>query len=307
MIEFRTFPLTQGILPRTIYKYYLCKWDERGVVLPEAIRSGLSALLQEVVLRAGESPDQEGLYFRVDLYVDPACDIVYVLEVNACFVDGWGTALALSRAAGHAVVLAPEQFPRRWTVHNTSYHPEFELALRELQIAGAGPLEALSWSDVLFGACVDPTYWYGQFRARNTHPDVWPYKGSVLDSKRWLAEVSKTWSHPMVRIPAFFDHTSHDWDVLPEEVVFKPVQKADATDTVKFRAGMGKGKAVKRRYGRGLMLAQERVPTFRLDSQPVQLIVMCAGTTPVAGYTLIADPDASIINDSASHGPLIFE
>ena len=299
---FRTFDLEQGALPASIYAGSSFRSTNVGAVLSASVRDDIEFLLCHLLELAGA--DEDGTYFRLDLY--PLADGRFaVIEANAHFVDGWGTALALSRAAGFPVRV-DGGFPMRWTTCHDVYEPELELAARELVLAGVADASVVDWDECLNGD-VRPAYWYGRFRREGSFDHILPRNGAMLDDKIWLAYSSGLFGDgDTLVVPKCYWRDVCHWSAIPNDVVFKRRVKTEDRHVVKFRDQIGRGKSMRKAYERGEVLAQTFVDPFLREDRPVQFVVLCQGTNPITGYVQFADPGTRIINDACMHGPLIF-
>ncbi len=75
---------------------------------------------------------------------------------------------------------------------------------------------------------------------------------------------------------------------------------------VAFRGEAGDEKRLAKAYATGQVVAQERIHPLRLGDRPIQIEVLCVGSTPTIGYVLRGDPETLILNDRVEHGPLFF-
>lgn len=226
-----------------------------------------------------------------------------VIEVNTAFVDGWGIALNLSRAAGQPLD-ASDIFPSKFLTTESQYRPELQLLIGELAI-GAVEIEDLS-------GCDDPVYVYG--RVTDPPENVLPRRGKEFDDKRLLAEFSRTWDSSIVTTPKSYSVEQGDtWQDVPDDVYIKFVDKSsDESEKARFSVKKGKptGKApfLKRAFNEGKLIAQDTIPEYWQEIQETQkatqLVVLNQGNF-LTGYVQYGN--GCIINDNSVHAPLLFK
>ncbi len=322
-IRFEQMKLDKRVIPASIYgtlPYYV---TELALVLGMAVKMELQELLKRLIARAGIMEEKgcgfenkQGMYFRIDAYIDPDLQHISVLEVNAHFVDGWGIALNLMTAANQRPGgWSTGWFPRYWTSPDPLYRPEMKLARGEIEwrsdIGDGAPIvmtEEVGWEAAL--TMKEPVYWYGRFRRADREYQIVPRHGAHLDDKRWLAEVEPEWSDHgrFVQIPRFYRGASTPWDQLPDDVYLKYRNKWENDRPPVLKSSLKGGRGTRRDYRDGEMVAQQVVPTVCVDGRPIQAIILCIGTEPFTGYIQHAHkPDTTIINDNSEHGPLVFE
>ncbi|MFA6549309.1 MAG: hypothetical protein WCT39_05230 [Candidatus Margulisiibacteriota bacterium] len=298
--------LDTSVLPHEIFAGSPYQTTSLGLEIPKKTKDELREFLERYLKEAGIEND-DGVFFRVDLYPDPEKeDVFWIIEVNALFVDGWGIGLNLARATGSPVEIngLGDRFPETWTTEDRAYLPELQLACDELRIATGRQFSF----EPSFNCRISqaPAYWYGRQRP---HEKLRPWHGETLDDKIVLVRLASTWRGERIRIPQSFSVETTPWDQLPDRsgLVFKLRRKwENPRMSVRFGDEIGKGKDVRRGYTDGGVIAQTRIPQATTnDGQPVQAIIMTAGTTPVSGYVQIARPGVKIINDNSLHGPLI--
>ncbi len=307
MIQLNRFPLKSELVAPNIYGRYLHRTTDLGVLVPEEHRSELRRFLHEFLRFSGYP--EKGVYLRVDAFMNQGQ--LQIIEINAHFVDGWGIALNLARAAGRPVELNGASFPEIWTTSNEIYRPELELACQELTLQGYR-CRTMPYDEVLQRTDTE-VYWYGRFNRYRDYPLVRPTFGQDLDNKYNLARFSWQWESALVEIPLYYSQEVTDWDELPRNVVFKFCDKAGpevarARSSVLYRDQIGKGKFVRQCYRAETAVAQEVIRPTRLDDGSLtQLIVMAAGSEPLTGYLQVVPAGTRIINDNSTHGPLIFD
>ncbi len=199
MISFKKFDMDRTIVAPTIFLKHgvpMPHWTtDIGVVLEPEVRKELRRFFRAFNRLNGWSGDH--CYYRVDAYFTP--NQITVLEINVEFVDGWGTGLNLSRAAGIEVNPTLLTFPRRFMTTHTAYLPELELCVNELKLKGK---EAEVVADG-FG------YVYRRSRDSEKFHREDGGAGEWMDDKCYLAEFSREWKSNLVQTPRHYFHGHH--------------------------------------------------------------------------------------------------
>ncbi len=300
-VQFREFDFDPSVkVAPVIYQDQPHRVTPTGATISPGMGAELLEFIQQYAgsIGAGLNP-----YFRLDVYIRD--DKLWVLEVNTAFVDGWGVALNLSRAAKAPVGIDELFFPRCFGMESSDYRPELELLIEELRIAGRTRHHICTpWSRP---DCRGPVYVYG----RDDSALHWPENGWTLDNKLNLAWFSELWEGELVMTPKTYSATS-DWADVPDNVFLKFVDKGSPEA---IRAGFsvmpgkpaGKAPFIRRCYNAGDLIAQERVYGMRLPvegrERQVQLVVL-SNAQMLTGYVQYGA--GIIVNDNSIHGPLIF-
>jgi hypothetical protein len=242
-------------------------------------------------------------YYRIDAYFDEKS--LWILEINASFVDGWGIALNLSRAAGIYVDRIRLDFPKRFKTTNAVYFPELSLFVDELKVRGISDTEIVDNTE----KDQELTYVYGRVGSKDK-PYIFPYDGLRLDNKLNLGLFSRDWDGTIVKVPKHYIERFEDWEKIPKEVVLKFCDKGSeeckrAKQSVLFNKPAGKSPFLKRCYKEEILLAQEIIEPKRYNGENCQLIILAVENAPVTGYVQYSREN--IINDNSIHGPLCFE
>ncbi len=311
MIKAKRFSLKCELLPLSIYddrQYCVSEW---GLVVSQVVQEELREFLEKFLSFCGRSA--QGVYLRIDAFLDPSTEFLKVIEINARFVDGWGTALNLNRAAGYPVDLGHCQFPLFWHLPEDSecYRQEFNLLRRELGLAGFR-IREVNRASLGKGKEV---YYYGRdYPDRNNQTLVVPAWGYELDDKLKLAEFSWQWEGKLVKVPAYYSSPEWSWDEISrEEIVFKFTEKYSA-DHCRAGASVLYARNITSRnekflqscYGRRTLIAQELTAGLEINGRVSQAVILTCGTFPATGYLLLAPLSTKSINDSFEHGPLVF-
>lgn len=310
-ISFQDFELDGSIVAPIIYRDWPHSTTSKGVVISEEVSHELRRFLSAFNRSVGVQQDP---YYRIDAYFDEST--LWILEINALFVDGWGTALNLSRASGIEVDPAKLAFPRWFASRSSAYLAELSLFVSELAHLGLCGYRILEWGDNF----VDPTYVYASqlevltyYKSLNhlgetqrLSPLV-PYDGLRLDNKLNLGLFSREWPGEIVKVPRHYIARFDQWEEIPLEVVLKLCDKsspesARAHESVMFNKPSGKAPFIKRCYRDEALIAQDYVAPTRIDNKNCQLIIFVIGDDPITGYVQYSR--SKIINDNSTHGPL---
>jgi hypothetical protein len=300
MISFRDFSLDPSIVAHVIYRDYPHQTTGRGVVLDSAVTSELQAFLAAFTASLGNDHKP---YYRIDAYFDE--ESLWILEVNAAFVDGWGTALNLARASGIEVDLGALWFPENFTTLNPDYRPELALLVAELAVAGREH-RIKKWpvgSKTL-------VYVYGRIDTNAWSCDgEWePYDGLRLDNKLNLGLFRQQWDGEVVEIPRHYIGRCDQWEDIPNDVVLKFCDKGSeecqkARWSVSFGKPSGKAPFIKRCYRAETLLAQSFIRPTQEDGKNCQLVILAMGSELITGYVQYSQ--SRIVNDNSIHGPLM--
>ncbi len=300
-IEFAKTSLEEGDLAPVIYRTYHHQTTEVGVRIPVEVLDELSWLLKTFNISVGVTQTP---FYRLDAYFNN--ERLHILEINACFVDGWGTALNLARAGG--VQINPNylrHFPKLFSLANEDYLPELELFLIELDNLGLKGGEIIDWETAINGEQL--VYLYGR-NGRRVASNLLPHDGLRIDNKMRLAKLSRSWEGERVLIPRHYFVEQNDWEDIPIEVVLKFCDKSSpecqrARHSVLFGKPGGKARFLKRCFREGKLIAQDAVIPAQHDGKNCQLVILVIGDQVVTGYTQYST--ARMINDNSTHGPLL--
>lgn len=299
MPSFRDFELDETQVAPVIYVGQLQKTTDHGVVIPSLITAELERFLADFnrFMEVDWQP-----YYRLDAYFDEQS--LTVLEVNAAFVDGWGTALNLARSAGIGVDADKLQFPKHFAYFESNYLPELTLFAQELENLESCPFQIhRNIPDIL-----DDIYVYA--RLNSTRPIVLPHRGAWLDNKLNLALFSRQWHSELVKSPRHYFIDGDDWGDIPETTVLKFCDKGSlecqrARWSVSFGKPTGKAPFIKQCYAERKLLAQDFIAPTQKSGHNCQLVILAIGNQPITGYVQYSYNQ--IINDNSIHGPLLIE
>lgn len=296
-ISFSDFDMDKSIVAPIIYSENRHATTNKGVVISSETRQELKKFLSGFNVSVGT---EQLPYYRIDAYFGE--QTLWLLEINASFVDGWGTALNLARASGIRVDPTSLVFPKKFASKSRLYLPELQLFVSELAHLGLHDHSVCEWNN----SSVDPIYVYGRVGSKD-QPHVLPYDGLRLDNKLNLGVFSRTWSSDLVKTPRHYLHRFDPWEEIPQEVVLKFCDKGSAEceharQSVMLGKPSGKAPFIKRCYSAETLIAQDIVQPTKQNGDNCQLIIFAIGDEPITGYVQYSRSE--IINDNSIHGPL---
>ena len=291
--------MNEEIVAKTIYgKQQREFWSEMVEVSPEII-SELNDFLEKY---SEFTWMDKTSFYRIDAYFNE--EKLYILDINASFVDGWWNALNFARATSQEIDnILNETMPENFYLQDEIYRPEFNLCIDELQELGINSQEVSKLSESM------KTYVYGViWRTIN----AFPYDGIRMDSKMNLDLFSKIWKSENIEIPQIITPSEASWEDIPKDYVYKIIWKNDIQTNNSWQLQGWKVKVWKPKKWKwaadkwqdGKMLAQKQVETMQnKNSENLQLIFMSADNQIISGYTQASNND--IINDNSAQSPLI--
>lgn len=294
-IDFFDFEMDKSIVAPIIYGENPQSTTNRGVIIPRETKQELKTFLSGFNTYVGT---EQIPYYRIDAYFVERT--LWILEINASFVDGWGTALNLARASGIKVDPAPLIFPKRFVSVSKEYLPELNLFVAELSALN---LKGHSVCENSNG--IDLIYVYGRIRAKNRQ--ILPYDGLRLDNKINLGLFSREWNGNLVKVPRHYINRFESWEDIPLEVALKFCDKGSheceqARQSVMFNKPLGRAPFIKQCYKEEKLLAQDIVCSTKQGGDNCQLIILAIGNEPITGYVQYSRK--KIINDNSTHGPM---
>lgn len=296
-VQFSDFNTDESVIAQIIYGTSNHSTTNKGVVISPEVRQELQQFLSNFNTAVGV---EQTPYYRIDAYFDEKS--LWILEINASFVDGWGTALNLARASDIVIDSEKLIFPERFASINRVYTPELKLLVSELTHLGMNGHSIHEWNR----DDADKIYVYGRVGSKN-QPHVLPYDGLRLDDKLNLGLFSKGWCGNFVKVPRHFISRYESWEEIPQNAVLKFCDKGSeeckrARHNVIFGKPSGKAPFIKRCYRAETLLAQDFVPPKTQDGKNCQLVILAIGDEPITGYVQYSH--SRMINDSSTHGPL---
>src|SRR6202142_4149005 len=138
-VAFKSIELLCDIVAPVIYGSYPHRVTNRVAGIVPEVCEELRMFLRDFTLYNRIAVQRGRLYYRIDAYFD--FKRLWFLEANTAFVDGWGTAFNLARAANIRVPRENLRFPRQFATIDPVYLPELKLFADELAYLG-GPRPA---------------------------------------------------------------------------------------------------------------------------------------------------------------------
>ncbi len=344
--------MDESIVAPVIYKNEKHKTTNQGVILEEEITKELRRFFHEFHTFVWKKDYgnlnrdyKEGHfienYYRLDAYFDN--NTLNVLEINASFVDGWGTAFNLARASGIKVSFDKCHFPKKFGSTSSDYLPELELFVDELKKSGLKHFEDCkvfeSWKTEWlkdnqtydWGKDAYSKDWYVYGRGEREDglskpklPRVLPWvqkshsgEYHTMDSKMHLALFSKEWNGNFVKIPKHYIAPETSWEDIPKKVVLKFCEKDSdeckrVRQSVLFDKPEGKSKFLRKCYENKMLIVQDFVrPSSQkiegsiYEKEDCQIIIFIICNEPITGYVQYSNK--YIINDNSTHGPLLIK
>lgn len=313
-IQIVEFPFDRTMFPASLYGNKPYRVGNIGLMMPRRIKQEVERFVQEflVVCKFGA----EGVYLRLDLFVDPNLGEVHLLEVNSRLVDGWGAAFGLARIGGQGIEEISGDarragFPSLWhlPLSNRVYRNDFDFTLQELEQLGVSATELATLDGGEIGEWI---YYYGWDRPKGNGLLIAPSSGYEIENKVHLARFSQVWQGERVKIPIGYSVCSVAWEEIPRDrVIFKFCEK-HGEDSERARASVlypnevGRGRFVQQCYARGTIVAQDLVESFEAGDKICQLILLTSGKAVIAGYVLWAPRGTRIITDAYEHAPIVW-
>lgn len=313
-IQVIEFPFDTSGFPASLYGTKSFNVGNIGLRLPVEFKYETEKLMQEFL--SVFQLQQEGVYLRLDLFVDPSLETVHLLEVNSRLVDGWGAAFSLARAGGRGIAEVSEnarraRFPRLWhlPLSNRVYRNDFDFTLQELDKLGVQAAELATLDGEVTREWI---YYYGWDRPEMNDILLAPSLGYEIENKIHLARFSRSWAGKLVKVPRGYSICTAAWEDIPREnVIFKFCEKHSedsdrAKTSVLYPNEVGKGRFARQCYARGTIVAQDIVSSLEDGERVCQLILLTNSASVIAGYVLWAPRGTRIITDAYEHAPLVW-
>ena len=285
--------INPDIVAPSIYEWIQRKWTNNWVELSTKITEELDIFLSDYTQFIWQKRDS---YYRIDAYFNE--DIIYIIDINASFVDGWWNALNFSRSIWQEIDnILLEKFPQKMYLQEQQYRPEFQLCIDEMNMLWIDTQEIWELIDRY------KTYVYGTLPKTE---NAFPFDGLRIDNKMNLALFAKQWKGTNIQIPNIITPTDIGWPDTPKDMVYKVSSKSDISrDGWNVKIWKPKnGKWASRKWEQYKMIAQERVETMKnRDGENMQLIIMCANDVAVTGY--VQSSTWEQINDNSNQSPII--
>ncbi|NDK07803.1 hypothetical protein EOM39_00985 [Candidatus Gracilibacteria bacterium] len=304
-INFKDFNIDADVVAKSIYVGQDRKISKNGIEISGEINQELTIFLQKYIEFLNLSLKKT--FFRIDAYFDNKN--LYILDMNASFVDGWGSALNLARAIGQQIdSVLIRKFPKNLKLEDNVYKPEFDLCLKELnvlffneQVTG---YEVPDFNEIYELNSENETYVYGNTDI--VRENIYPYNGKQIDDKINLARFSREWKGDLVKIPEIILPTDLSYQQLPSEIVLKIASKNNIRPDGRNKVFIGKPKKWGKMWEEGLIVAQERInPTKNINGENTQAIILSVDSKAVTGY--LQNSTRDIINDDSVQSPLVLK
>ncbi|PIZ45305.1 hypothetical protein COY32_05420 [candidate division WWE3 bacterium CG_4_10_14_0_2_um_filter_41_14] len=302
-IRIKQFAMDRSIVAPCIYKTEPHRVTDWGFVVSRDIYAELEEMLG---LYSAYNFIPGRHHYRIDAYFDQ--EKLWILEINAAFVDGWGTALNLARSCNISANVESDYFPTTFSTEDGAYLPELKLFVSELTRRDGIPRKTITCPENL-SKLPATTYLYGRNRPADPF-NIEPLCQEKLDNKNWLARFSRLWEGQKVCLPIHYEAHKTTWDNVPEDIVLKFVEKDGpasqiARQSVIFGKPKGKARFLRTCYENGDLLAQQRIQPYRHLGYNTQIVILAVGNHVVTGYVQLSDK--LVINDNSIHGPILFD
>lgn len=301
-IWFKDFSINPEIIAPRIYSSFDRQISSRWIEINDEVRWELEDFLKAYIefLWLGDKK----AFFRIDSYFDQ--NRLYILDVNASFVDGWGNAINFTRAVWEEVwEILNWYFPKNFFLQEEVYRPEFELAISEVWMQTWENFQEIDELNSMMS-----TYIYWNLRGWKETENVYPFNWIKNDDKRNLARFSKIWRWDLVKIPVFITpKDEQDFYKIPDDVVLKIASKNDIDESWRNKVFVWKKTIWKRwrnLWNTWILVAQTLQNPQKNDNwENTQAIILTAWANAIAWY--VQNSTRSIINDSSVQSPLIFK
>lgn len=303
-IKFKEFNIDKNIIASNIYEGQTRQIDNIWIEISEELNSELTIFLDNYI--NFQWLKWKKTFFRIDAYFDK--NRLYILDMNASFVDWWGNALNFARAIWEKVDnLLINNFPKKIKLQKEEYRPEFELCIRELnilffnnQINGYEYPDFKEVSEINTKDEETYIYWDTNLVWKN----ILPYNWMAIDNKVNLANFSKCWKWDLVKVPDFILPTELNYSKLPNEVVLKIAWKEDIRPDWRNKVFIWKPKKWWKMWEEWRLVAQEKInPTKNYRWENTQAIILSVWSNALVWY--VQNSTRDIINDNSIQSPLV--
>lgn len=297
-IWFKDFSVDPDKIAPKIFGNFDRQINSRWVLVNDEVRWELQDFLKEYIQFLWLN--WKKAFFRIDAYFDK--NRLYILDMNASFVDGWGNAINFTRAVWERVwEILSWYFPAKFYLQDEVYRPEFELAIREIW--------QQTWENFseIKGLDFDlPIYIYWTLKDWDSNENIFPFNWVLNDDKKNLARFSRAWKWDLVKIPDFIMSEEAKYLEVPENVVLKVASKNDIRSDWRNKIFIWKPKKRQPMWEAWLLVAQTLQNPQKNDNwENMQAIILTAWTKVIAWY--VQNSTRNIINDSSVQSPLVFK
>lgn len=306
-IEIREIETNNEILAPQIYwevdRETSTQWIEISSEVNKELNDFLSSFTEFMWMK-------RDTFYRVDAYFNE--EKLYILDVNASFVDWWGNALNFARATEQEVSqILYDIMPRKFYLWEEIYRPEFELCLNELRNLDIEAEEVKNYFLNIWENQRNKTYAYWSF---DRNENLFPYDWIRLDNKMNLALFSKIWKWQNVVIPSITLPSECSWQDLPKDVFLKMTWKNDINKSNLWKVKEWKPRKwwlAAEEWDNWKIIAQEKIkPMKNSNWENLQAIIMAGWNVEkwdwiqsIAWY--VQASTKNIINDNSTQSPLV--
>ncbi len=305
-ITFKEFNINKDIITSSIYEGQKRQIDNMWIEISEEINAELTIFLDNYINFLWLN--WKKVFFRIDAYFDK--NQLYILDMNASFVDGRWNALNLTRSIWKKVdLLILNYFPKNLKLEKEEYRPEFELCIKELnilffndQVNGYEYPDFNEISDIKSKKEEIYIYW----ETNKIWENILPYNWKYIDNKNNLADFSKIWKWDFLKIPEFITSNELNYSQLPKEIVLKIAWKEDIREDWRNKVFIWKPKKWGSLWEQWKLVAQEKVsPLKNYKWENTQAIILSLWTKALVWYVQNSTKD--IINDNSIQSPLVLK
>lgn len=299
-IKFEVFQIDESIIAQEIYSWAKRKINSKWIEISNEINWELSNFLKSYIDFLWLN--WKRVFFRIDCYFDEKK--LYILDVNASFVDGRWNGLNFTRSVWEKVEsILINDFPNNLFLWEEKYRPEFKLFINEWNL--------LFWNNFFNEINQIPkdndVYFY--WITKQVWENIFPYNWIQNDDKINLARFSKTWIWEAIKIPEFIlNDDENNFSKLPEDIVLKIANKSNIRPDWRNKVFIWKSKYWKNwqeNWEKWILVAQKiQNPSINEWLWKSQAIILTAWVKAVCGY--LQNSTRDIINDNSVQSPLIF-
>jgi len=304
-INFKDFEIDNKIIAPSIFLWQERKISNKWIEISQELNQELTSFLQTYINFL--TLNWKKIFFRIDAYFDDKN--LYILDMNASFVDWRWSALNLTRSIWQKIEsLLLNYFPKSLKLQEEQYRLEFELCIKELNLLFFN--EQVTWYEI-------PDYYevkeidkeketYIYWVTNNVWEKIFPYNWIQIDNKTNLAKFSKQWRWDFVKIPEIILPSDISYQNLPKEIVLKIASKDYIRQDWRNKVFLWKPKKWWKMWEDWLLIAQEKInPTKNTNWENTQAIILTAWIESITWYVQNSTKD--IINDDSVQSPLMLK
>ncbi len=300
-IIFKDFRIDSDIIAPKIYSWVDRQISNKWIEVSPEIREELSEFLEAYIKYLWMK--WKKTFFRIDSYFDN--NRLYILDINASFVDWWWNGLNFLRSVwGKVDNLLLWNFPAKFFLLEEQYRPEFELCIRELNNS--------LWDNTFWeiDSLNSQTQTYVYWNTSQISENIFPFNWVENDDKIKLAIFSQAWKWDLVKIPNFIlPWDEPDYSKLSDNIVLKIASKNNIRSDWRNKVIVWKPKKWKdwqKNWEAWILVAQEIVnPSINDWLWNSQAIILTSWVNAITWY--VQNSTKNIINDNSIQSPLIFK